>query len=93
MATQDAAPESESTAARASHWQAELAAAHKVVEKWHEQGGEVVKRFLDERETKIQGDTRWNLFTTNIETQQATLYGQTPRVSVTRRHPASRGRE
>jgi hypothetical protein len=84
MATQDAAPES--TAARASHWQQELAAAHKVVEKWHEQGGEVVKRYLDERETKIQGDTRWNLFTTNIETQQATLYGQTPRVSVTRRH-------
>jgi hypothetical protein len=87
MATETQTPESESSAARANHWQAELSAAHRDVEKWHTQGGKVVKRFLDERdETKLEGDTRWNLFTTNVETQMATLYGQTPRVSVSRRH-------
>jgi hypothetical protein len=69
----------------AQHWAVELKSARNEVEKWHEQGGRIVKRFRDEREAKHDGDTRWNLFTSNIETKQATLYGQTPRVSVSRR--------
>jgi len=69
----------------AQRWQTELKAARESVEKWHHQGKEIVRRFLDERETQYQGETRWNLFTTNVQTQLATLYGQTPTVAVQRK--------
>lgn len=69
----------------ARRWQVELSAARKCLEKWHEQGARINKRFRDERERKEDGDTRWNLFTSTVQTKMATLYGQTPKVSVTRR--------
>lgn len=69
----------------AQRWQVELQAARDNVRKWHEQGDKVVKRFLDERDGDEDKQTRWNLFTANVETQQALLYGQTPKVDVTRR--------
>lgn len=69
----------------AQRWQVELSAARDNVRKWHEQGSKVVKRFLDEREAEQEDQTRWNLFTANVETQMALLYGQTPKVDVTRR--------
>lgn len=69
----------------AKRWQAELKAARASVEKWHEQGAKINKRFRDERESRDNGDTRWNLFTSTVETKLATLYGQTPKVSVSRR--------
>lgn len=69
----------------AQRWQVELAAARDNVRKWHDQGANVVKRFLDEREADQEDQTRWNLFTANVETQMALLYGQTPKVDVTRR--------
>lgn len=69
----------------ARRWQVELSAARECLKKWHEQGARINKRFRDERERKEDGDTRWNLFTSTIETKMATLYGQTPKVSVTRR--------
>jgi hypothetical protein len=69
----------------AKRWQVELKNARQCLEKWHEQGAKINKRFRDERERKEDGDTRWNLFTSTVETKMATLYGQTPKVSVTRR--------
>lgn len=69
----------------ASRWRLELSAARNELEKWHRQGGEVVKQFRDERDGKAEDETRWNLFSANVLTQQATLYGQTPKVSVSRR--------
>lgn len=69
----------------AKRWQVELKSARACVEKWHEQGAKINKRFRDERERKEDGDTRWNLFTSTVETKMASLYGQTPKVSVTRR--------
>lgn len=70
----------------AQRWTIELAAAKKSVEKWHKQGEKIVKRFLDERDqTKLEGDTRINLFSANIITQGAMLYGQVPSVDVSRR--------
>lgn len=65
-------------------WQTELAASKKEVAKWHTQGADIVSRFLDEREG-LRVETRLNLFTANIQTQQATLYGNTPKVTVGRR--------
>lgn len=69
----------------AKRWQVELASARECLKKWHEQGARINKRFRDEREKKEDGDTRWNLFTSTVQTKMATLYGQTPKVSVTRR--------
>lgn len=66
--------------------QHELSTAKEKLAAWHKQGADVVKRYRDDRE---QGDTdavRWNLFTSNTETLMATLYGQTPKVSVERRY-------
>ncbi|QSQ14055.1 hypothetical protein [Myxococcus landrumensis] len=70
----------------AKRWQAELKASKDALEKWHKQGRDIVKRFRDERDSERDGDTRWNLFTTNVQTQMASLYGQTPKVSVSRRY-------
>ncbi|RKH09011.1 hypothetical protein D7X74_30440 [Corallococcus sp. CA047B] len=69
----------------AQRWATELSTARETLSKWHEQGRRIVKRFRDEREADKDGDTRWNLFTSNVQTQVATLYGQVPRVSVSRR--------
>lgn len=68
-----------------SRWQAELAAAREYTKKWHATGRKVHAVFRDEREAEHEGTTRWNLFTANILTQQALLYGNTPTVTVTRK--------
>lgn len=69
----------------AQRWQMELSAAREALKKWHTAGDKIVKRFLDERESKAAGDTRWNLFTANVQTQRAMLYGNTPKVTVGRK--------
>lgn len=69
----------------ASLWAVEFAAAKKAMEKSHRQGEQVVKRFLDERETALEGDTRLNLYTANVQTKRAMMYGNTPRVDVARK--------
>lgn len=65
-------------------WQAELRAALKQVESWHERGRRVEERYRDERQDSAK-DTRWNLFYSNVATQQALLYGRPPQATVTRR--------
>lgn len=69
----------------ARRWQVELKAAQEDTHKWRDQGKKILERFLDERPAVYSGETRWNLFTTNVQTQMATLYGQTPTVAVQRR--------
>jgi hypothetical protein len=69
----------------AARWAVELKAARDVLGPWHEQGRKIVRRYRDERDALKDGQTRWNLFYANVATQEATLYGQVPRVSVTRR--------
>ena len=65
-------------------WQVEIDAATKNVKKWWSQGDKIVKRFLDER-TRTGHDSKLNLFSANVQTQRAMLYGQTPAVQVDRR--------
>jgi tRNA U38,U39,U40 pseudouridine synthase TruA len=69
----------------AAHWQPEIEAARAELKKWHKTGETVLKRFRDERGSSTNGDTRWNLYTTNVQTQRALLYGNVPKVSVDRR--------
>jgi hypothetical protein len=84
--TSDAQQDSfdDSPQGRASRWGVEFAAARKEVERWHKQGEKIVKRFRDDRGERERG-TRWNLFSSSVQTQAAMLYGQTPRVDVSRR--------
>jgi hypothetical protein len=67
-------------------WMMEFQAARKEVKKWQKQADRIVKRYLDERDSRTEADTRWNLFASNVETLEALLYGKTPSVDVTRRY-------
>lgn len=86
MATTDAqeAKFEDSPKGNAQRWQMELAAARDELKKWHEQGEKIVKRYLDERDGG-EDQTRWNLFSSNVNTIKAMLYGKTPSVSVSRK--------
>jgi hypothetical protein len=76
--------QAETPAQEAERWQMEFAAARKELEKWHEKGDAIVKRFKDDR-GDTDTDVRWNLFTSNVQTQRCMLFGKTPRVDVARK--------
>jgi hypothetical protein len=65
-------------------WTVELTAAKKDFEKWHKLGDTITKRFKDER-TGLTNESRVNLFSSNIQTQMAILFGNVPKASVSRR--------
>ena len=71
----------------AQRWNVEMNAAKENQRAWTERGDRVVKRFTDDREgdTRLAGETRVNLFTANVQTLRALLYGKTPQVDVKRR--------
>lgn len=68
----------------AKRLEVELSAARKELRKWHSQGRRVEKRFRDERE-ETDTTSRWNLYSANIITQRAMMYGKTPSAGVTRK--------
>jgi hypothetical protein len=70
----------------AQRWQLELSAARDVVRPWQEQASKIVDRYLDQRDgQQRKGGKRVNLFTANVQTVSAIIYGRTPQVTVTRR--------
>lgn len=87
MPTADATPTdyADTPQGWAQRWAVELKAAQDAVKSWHEQGKRIIKRYKDVRETTKAEESRWNLFTANVQTQQSLLYGKTPAVSVDRR--------
>jgi hypothetical protein len=71
---------------QARRWHVEMKAAEENQKDWLERGDKIVKRFLDDRTgERRDGDTRVNLFTANVQTLRALLYGNTPKVDVKRR--------
>lgn len=66
-------------------WAAEFEAAEKDTKKWRKRGARIVKRFRDERDDKDAEARRWNVFSSNIQTITAILYGQVPQTDVGRR--------
>jgi hypothetical protein len=74
---------------QADLWLIEMNAADQDQGKWQERGDKVVRRFVDDREgitgDRQDGATRVNLFTSNVCTLRALLYGKTPQVDVKRR--------
>lgn len=75
----------ETPASDVQRWAVEFEAARKDVSKWHSRGAKIVARFKDERTAQEKAESRWNLFSSNVQTQLALLYGQVPRVDVSRR--------
>jgi hypothetical protein len=76
-------------------WSKECEAAKKRLRKFKKQGDSITNRYLDERAgdtadgvNGARGDipSKLNLFHKNINTTQSMLYGQTPRVDVSREH-------
>lgn len=69
----------------ANRWTKEFDAAKKEVKQWQGNAQEIVKRFRDEKGARNRTRSRLNLFTANIQTLRALLYGKVPSVDVTRR--------
>jgi hypothetical protein len=65
-------------------WRMELNAAKKAREKYDREGSETIRRFLDEREKHTHDEVRVNVYTSNVQTQEAMLYGKTPKTDVAR---------
>ena len=69
-------------------WLTELKAGLKAADKWQKAGKRITKVFLDERENEMSGSraTRLNVFSANVITLRSMLYGNVPRVEVSRRY-------
>jgi hypothetical protein len=73
---------------KGSFWRTELAAAKKTLDKFHKQGAKVVSRYLDER-SEFQDSFKLNLFHSNVQTLQDTMYDSLPKVETSRRNADS----
>jgi hypothetical protein len=69
----------------AARWKKEIEAAKKNREAFDREGSETIKRFLDKRDQHDNDGVRVNVYTANVQTQEAMLYGKTPKVDVGRR--------
>jgi hypothetical protein len=70
----------------AERWHNELRGAKKEDEKFVKSGKKIVKRYRDERTSRIDGAKRYNILWSNVQTMLPTLYGRTPRAQVERRN-------
>ncbi|MGI9568458.1 MAG: hypothetical protein ACR2PH_01660, partial [Desulfobulbia bacterium] len=79
-----------------AYWCDELEQSEKRRKKWHKQADRVVARYLDDRREVNTGVTaadlgsdsfqRLNLFHSNIQTLLSMMYGNLPKVDVSRRY-------
>lgn len=69
-------------------WSMEIHHAKRQLEKFYTSGEAALKAYRDDREVRAGecDETRWNLFTSNVQTKEDMLLGNTPKVSVARRH-------
>jgi hypothetical protein len=70
-------------------WLAELQAGKKAAKKWQDNGKRITKTYLDERGDALSEtwrQSKLNLFSANINTLRSMMFGQVPRVEITRRY-------
>lgn len=70
----------------ASRLSKEFESAKKALKEWHEQAEKAISEYLDEREGKNAGDTKFNLYTADSQTREAILFGNPPKAAVSRRY-------
>lgn len=66
-------------------WSLEMAAADKMLEKFHKAGDQVLDKYLDKRAT-LTSIKKLNLFHSGTDTIRSMLYGQAPKVDFDRRY-------
>lgn len=66
------------------YWSEEIKASQKMLEKWHKAGDKIVTKFLSENNDS--NDFRLNLFHSTVTTTGSMLYGNTPKIDVSRRY-------
>lgn len=75
---------------RQGYWNKEILAAQKRVKKFHKAGGKIVDRYVGKGVgDDIMKQARLNLFHSNTKTLQSQLYGNLPKVDVSRRYADS----
>lgn len=72
-------------AATYAYWMGQEAIAEKEERKWIKTGREIVKRYRDERPQGMEGQSKFNVLWSNVETLKPILYGRTPKPDVERR--------
>lgn len=82
--------ERERLTALASEWGQHIAKAEKDRTRWHTQGDKIIKRYKDERadaeSDKKAAASRMNILWSNVQTVLPSIYSDTPRPAVQRRH-------
>lgn len=67
-----------------ARWTVEFTAARKALENWQKKGDEIDAEFRNEVGVAGEFDSRLALFTSDVQTMLAMLYGQVPRATATR---------
>ena len=76
----DSTPES-----RYGRWKDEITMAEKEFSNFHTRGRTTVRRYKDERDSVDGSERKFNIFTTNVDILQSSLYAKIPKVTVARR--------
>lgn len=79
-------PLDDSPSGLARRWRVELEASEKDQERWKTRARDVLKQYLDEREGSSMAEQRLNLFFADVQLKMASMYGNLPKVEVTRKN-------
>jgi hypothetical protein len=79
-------PSPEDRGARGKFWAAELRAAEQREQSWRQRCEKIIKRYKDADRTKRDNRRRFNILHSNVQTILPSVYSQTPKPSVKRRH-------
>ena len=66
------------------HWQKEIQASERELKKYHTTSRRIVRRYLDQRDEGVLGESRVNLFWSTIKVMLSTLYARPPKADVSR---------
>jgi len=66
-------------------WITEINYAERELQKFHEKGRKVIRRWLDERDAVNSGEKRFNIFYSNVNILKSALYSKVPKPDVSRR--------
>jgi hypothetical protein len=70
---------------RRDRWNEEITFAEKELNKFHEQGRKVLKKYLDDRDATETAAKWFNIFYTNVGIMEASLYANIPTADVSRK--------
>lgn len=70
---------------RRDRWIDEISMAEKELKKFHEAARRTVRKFLDDRDAVETGNKWFNIFNTNVNIMEASLYANIPTVDVSRK--------